>query len=88
MVAMSDPSETGQDGDNGTEDSAVRRPLIDVSGALHMAGHEAELLGLEGVPDTGPVVHAGNPDDDDDPHGDPKHRFGTDIATRGVGHHE
>ena len=84
---MSDPSETEQDGDKGTEHDGERRPLIDVSKALHMAGHEAELLGLEGVPDTGPVVHGGSPDEDD-PHGDPKHRFGTDIATRGVGHHE
>ncbi len=88
---MTDPSANehdGKDGDEGHDgDHAAPRPLIDVSKALHIAGHEAELLGLEGVPDTGPVVHAGNPDDDD-PHGDPTHRFGTDIATRGVGHHD
>jgi hypothetical protein len=62
--------------------------LIDVSPALHIAGHEAELLGFDDVPDTGPLVHEGSPEQDADPHGDPKHRFGTDIATRGVGHHE
>ena len=58
---MNHPSETDPGSDQGTEDGADRRPLIDVSGALHMAGHEAELLGFEGVPDTAPVVPAAIP---------------------------
>ena len=33
-------------------------PKIDVSKALHEAGHEVEELGFEGIPDTGPVIHA------------------------------
>jgi hypothetical protein len=43
------------------------RPLIDVSPALHEAGHEVRDLGFEGLPDDGPVVHPehgqGPPDD-------------------------
>lgn len=30
---------------------------IDLSGALHTAGHEVADLGFEGLPDDGPVVH-------------------------------
>ena len=33
-------------------------PKIDVSKALHEAGHEVEELGFESIPDTGPVIHA------------------------------
>lgn len=33
------------------------RPLIDVSPALHEAGHEVADLGYEGIPDSGPVLH-------------------------------
>jgi hypothetical protein len=56
-------------------------PLIDVSPALHMAGHEAELLGLDDVEDTAPTLTG-----DDDPNGDARHHLGSDIATRGAGH--
>lgn len=56
--------------------------VIDVSPALHMAGHEAELLGLDDVEDTAPALKA----DDEDPSSDARHHFGTDIATRGAGH--
>lgn len=46
---MTDPSANehdGKDGDEGHDgDHAAPRPLIDVSKALHTAGHEAELLG-------------------------------------------
>ncbi len=56
-------------------------PLIDVSPALHMAGHEAELLGLDGVEDTAPALTG-----DEDPSVDPVHHLGSDIATRGAGH--
>lgn len=33
------------------------RLLIDVSPALHDAGHEVTDLGFEGIPDSGPVLH-------------------------------
>lgn len=33
------------------------RPRIDVSPALHDAGHEVEELGYADLPDSGPVVH-------------------------------
>ncbi|MFN7150395.1 MAG: hypothetical protein ACK4V6_13060 [Microthrixaceae bacterium] len=56
-------------------------PLIDVSPALHMAGHEAELLGVENVEDTAPALT-----DDEDRGVDPVHHLGSDIATRGAGH--
>lgn len=59
-------------------------PRIDVSPALHMAGHEAELLGLEDVEDTAPVLEGEGRGGDD--HGEPRHHLGTDIATRGAGH--
>ncbi|MBK9180118.1 MAG: hypothetical protein IPM45_11245 [Acidimicrobiales bacterium] len=43
--------------DGGDEASPPhRRPRIDLTPALHEAGHEVADLGLEGVPDTGPVV--------------------------------
>ena len=57
------------------------RALIDLSPALHTAGHEAEDLGFDGVEDTAPAL-AG----DEDPSGDPVHHLGSDIATRGAGH--
>ena len=55
---------------------------IDVSAALHTAGHEIEDLGFEGVPDSAPVLH-----DDDEDEVDFGHRAETDIATRGQGLH-
>jgi hypothetical protein len=73
--------------DDAEREDAVHPPVVDFSGALHMAGHESELLGFDGVEDSAPLVDLGSPDDDD-PGGDPRHRFGTDIATRGTGHHE
>ena len=33
------------------------RPVIDLTPALHEAGHEVADLGFEGVPDSGPVLH-------------------------------
>lgn len=44
---------------------APGRPLVDVSGALGLAGHEEELLGTADVPDTAPVQH--HESDPDDP---------------------
>ena len=44
-----------------------------------MAGHEIEDLGLEGVPDTGPVI-----EDDDSDEFDFEHHAESDIATRGA----
>lgn len=72
-----------------TDDDATpehERRLIDVSPALHIAGHEAELLGFEDVADTGPLVHEGAPEADGDPHDAARHHLGSDIATRGAGH--
>ena len=40
----------------GKRQPGERRPAIDVSPALHEAGHEVEALGFEDVPDTGPLV--------------------------------
>jgi hypothetical protein len=54
-------------------------PKLDMSEALHMAGHEIEDLGLEGVPDTGPVI-----EDDDSDEFDFEHHAESDIATRGA----
>ena len=36
---------------------AASHPHVDVSAALHEAGHEVHDLGYEGIPDDGPVVH-------------------------------
>ncbi len=41
-------------------------PKIDVSKALHEAGHEVEDLGFTGLPDTGPVIHAAEHHQDTD----------------------
>ena len=38
------------------EQTEHHHPTIDVSKALHEAGHEVEALGYEGVPDSGPVL--------------------------------
>lgn len=54
-------------------------PKLDMTEALHMAGHEIEDLGLEGVPDTGPVI-----EDDDSDEFDFEHHAESDIATRGA----
>jgi hypothetical protein len=56
-------------------------PLIDVSPALHMAGHAAEDLGFEDVEDTAPALTG-----DENPASDARHHLGSDIATRGAGH--
>lgn len=41
---------------------------IDVSPALHAAGHEVHDLGFEGIPDDGPVLHPErDPSGPDDP---------------------
>lgn len=51
------------------EDAAPHAPRrVDVSPALHAAGHEVHDLGLEGVPDDGPVLHPERaPSGPDDP---------------------
>lgn len=41
---------------------------IDVSPALHDAGHEVHNLGYDGIPDDGPVVH---PEEADETLADP-----------------
>lgn len=49
-----------RDGNPASEESPTpepERPLIDVSPALHDAGHEVADLGYEDVPDDGPLVH-------------------------------
>jgi hypothetical protein len=59
-------------------------PLIDVSPALGEAGHESELLGWDGVEDTGAVLQdAGAVDEHTDE--DPEDQILRNIATRGVG---
>ncbi len=47
-----------RDGEPTTDDepTSEHRPLIDVSPALHEAGHEVADLGFEGVPDDGPLT--------------------------------
>jgi len=40
-----------------TSPPAASHPRVDVSAALHEAGHEVHDLGSEGIPDDGPVVH-------------------------------
>lgn len=73
--------------DEATAPDAPDRPVVDVRSALHVAGHETELLHAEDVPDTGPVLHP----DEDDPdlrpgshHHDVAEGFEGDIATRGM----
>ncbi len=39
------------------QEPASPRPLVDVSPALHEAGHEVHDLGFDGIPDDGPVLH-------------------------------
>lgn len=63
----------------GTDPTGHESPQLDMSEALHMAGHEAEDLGLEGVPDTAPVI-----EDDESDEIDFEHRAESDIATRGA----
>ncbi|MFZ4518744.1 MAG: hypothetical protein ACOYOP_10165 [Microthrixaceae bacterium] len=57
------------------------RPHIDVSGALGIAGHEEELLGLEGVPDTGGVLH--HPHEPDEP-AEAEERIRSAVVNRGI----
>lgn len=80
---MSDRPETPHD-DPTASDEDRERPLIDVSGSLHLAGHAAEALGVQDVPDSAPVIHSDNPEED--PSGEARHHLGSDIATRGAGH--
>lgn len=63
--------ESGSDDETTDEHAQVpRAPLrIDVSPALHEAGHEVHDLGFEGVPDDGPVLH---PERDRDRPADPR----------------
>lgn len=62
-------------------DAAPTRPLIDVTPALHIAGHEEELMGTVGVPDTGPVLrHPGEPDE----HEEAEQRIRDAVVTRGI----
>ena len=46
-------------GSDASTESAARPPAprIDVSPALHEAGHEVHDLGFDGLPDDGPVLH-------------------------------
>ena len=48
-------------------DGTRPRPRVDVSPALHDAGHEVRDLGFEGIPDSGPVVHPEEPSGPEDP---------------------
>lgn len=77
--------ESARDGGEAVRDArnppASRNP-IDVSPALHTAGHEVEDLGFEGLADSAPVLH-----DDESDDVDFSHRLGADIATRGQDHH-
>ena len=41
-----------------SEEVHDHHPRIDVSQALHEAGHEVHDLGFDGIADTGPVIHA------------------------------
>jgi hypothetical protein len=59
------------------------RPVIDVSPALGEAGHECELLGYDGVPDSGAVLHRAGSDEDMPE--DAERRILDAMATRGVG---
>ena len=59
------------------------RPVVDVSPALGEAGHESELLGYDGVPDSGPVLHRAGSDEDLPE--DAERRILDAMATRGVG---
>lgn len=58
------------------------RPPIDVSAALHMAGHEVHDLGFDGIEDTAPLVHAGSPDEQPETAEELAHRIGPDLAGR------
>jgi len=53
-MATSDDEPTGADDDPPAD--APKGP-IDLTGALHTAGHEVELLHAENVPDTAPLLH-------------------------------
>lgn len=80
---MIDRPETQPD-DPPADNDDRERPLIDVSGSLHLAGHAAEALGVQDVPDSAPVIHSDSPEED--PSGEARHHLGSDIATRGAGH--
>lgn len=80
---MIDPPETHPDDPPANADGR-ERPLIDVSGSLHLAGHAAEALGVQDVADSAPEIHSDSPEDDLS--GEARHHLGSDIATRGAGH--
>ncbi len=64
MIEQSPRGGDDPDGTEGNEScsdepgSEHETPHIDVSAALHMAGHEVEDLGLESVPDVAAVIHS------------------------------
>lgn len=66
-----------------TDDDAEHRPpSIDVSAALHTAGHEVHDLGFDGVEDTAPLVHAGDPEEQPESAEELAHRLGPDLYGR------
>jgi hypothetical protein len=77
----SDNGPTDSTADTDSERAAPGEARIDVTPALHTAGHEVEDLGFGGVPDSAPILH-----DDDTDEEDFEHHLETDIATRGQGH--
>jgi hypothetical protein len=78
---MSGEDAQGDAGSDVSEESSA--PRLDMTEALHMAGHEVDDLGLEGVPDTAPAIE----DDEYPPEqmaGEFEHHVESDIATRGA----
>ena len=69
---------TEQDDAGPTE---AERPHIDVSGALGVAGHEEELLGTAGLPDTGGVLH--HPHEPDE-RAESEERIRSAVVNRGI----
>ncbi len=63
------------------------RPPIDLSGALHMAGHEVHDLGYDDVEDTAPLVHSGSPEEHEETAEELAHRIGPDMFDRRDGRH-
>ncbi|MBM3660939.1 MAG: hypothetical protein FJW95_15760 [Actinobacteria bacterium] len=60
MARTPTPEPDGPVADDDAEVAAAPErvgPRIDVSPALHEAGHEVADLGFEGLPDDGPVLH-------------------------------
>jgi hypothetical protein len=65
-------------------DDDVEHPAlpIDVRAALHTAGHEVHDLGFDGVEDSAPLVHAGDPEEQPESAEELAHRLGPDLAGR------